>query len=77
MINQNPDPNDLDLSDPVASIMANVAVAQCLFDIATNPDNPKSIAAAKFWLKCRDGWNESAFDEHGHQPVQNKRRFKA
>ena len=40
-------------------VKANNAVAANLFKQATK-DDPKSVQAAQFWLKCRAGWSEHA-----------------
>ena len=40
-------------------IEANAKVANSLFSMATSGE-PKAVAAAIFWLKCRAGWKEPA-----------------
>ncbi len=44
-----------------ATIEANAAVAQSLFQMATKG---KNVAAAIFWLKVRAGWKDPLHHEH-------------
>ena len=41
-----------------------LAVAENLFNIATNPDHKGAVSAAIFWMKTRAGWRDVAQVEH-------------
>lgn len=41
-----------------ASIEATATVAETLYQIATNPEHPKAVTAAIFWMKARAGWRD-------------------
>jgi hypothetical protein len=57
----------------IGHISANSRVARTLYQIATDPANPKSVTAAIFWLKARAGWKEdSGMAAMGKKEVQHE-----
>lgn len=49
-----------------ASLRANAAVANSLFEKATSPTHPGAVTAAIFWLKTRAQWTEPAEKATNH-----------